>query len=181
MSSLALTPEEQKLSNLLIDVSAYIDESRAGLPPLVLRFAGGWVRDKCLGKQSQDVDIAINLLTGTAFAAKLKLYLEDPIHLEKHGLQAKDVRSVHTIKANPDKSKHLETVTTKIFDLDVDLVNLRKETYTDGSRNPIVEFGTAEEDALRRDATINALFYNVHTRQVSNLYRLVMPLASYLL
>jgi len=168
MGSLDLTAEEQKLSNLLLDVSAYIDKSRDGLPPLVLRFAGGWVRDKCLGKQSQDVDIAINVLTGTAFATKLKEYLDDTANLAKHGLQVEDVRSVHTIKANPDKSKHLETVTTKIFDLDVDLVNLRKETYTDGSRNPEVEFGTAQEDALRRDATINALFYNIHTGQVSS-------------
>lgn len=28
--------------------------------------------------------------------------------------------------------------------------------------------GTPEEDALRRDLTINALFYNVHTRLVED-------------
>lgn len=167
MNGIILNRQEQKLADLLLDVSATIEETRENLPPLVLRFAGGWVRDKCLGKESQDVDIAINLLTGTAFATQMKEYLDDPDHLKKHDLTPNDVHAVHTIKANPDKSKHLETVTTRIFDLDVDLVNLRKETYTDGSRNPEVEFGTAEEDALRRDATINALFYNIHTRQVS--------------
>jgi tRNA nucleotidyltransferase (CCA-adding enzyme) len=30
------------------------------------------------------------------------------------------------------------------------------------------KFGTAEEDALRRDATINALFYNLQTQQVED-------------
>jgi tRNA nucleotidyltransferase/poly(A) polymerase len=55
-----------------------------------------------------------------------------------------------------------------MLDLDLDFVNLRKETYAQDSRNPQMEFGTAEEDALRRDATINALFYNLHTDQVED-------------
>lgn len=29
-------------------------------------------------------------------------------------------------------------------------------------------FGTPLQDALRRDITINALFYNVHTREVED-------------
>jgi tRNA nucleotidyltransferase/poly(A) polymerase len=32
-----------------------------------------------------------------------------------------------------------------------------------------VRFGTAEEDAYRRDFTFNALFYNVNTSQVEDL------------
>ena len=31
------------------------------------------------------------------------------------------------------------------------------------------EFGTPVQDALRRDATINALFYNIHTRSVEDM------------
>jgi tRNA nucleotidyltransferase/poly(A) polymerase len=50
----------------------------------------------------------------------------------------------------------------------VDFVNLRRETYTAESRNPVVEFGTAEEDALRRDASVNALFYTLGTGQVED-------------
>lgn len=73
------------------------------------------------------------------------------------------------IDANPEKSKHLETATVKIFGLQIDLVNLRKETYVADSRNPTkLEFGTAEEDALRRDSTINALFYNIHTLEIED-------------
>lgn len=50
----------------------------------------------------------------------------------------------------------------------VDFVNLRKEVYTDQSRDPQVEFGTAVEDAYRRDATINSIFYNLDKRQVED-------------
>jgi tRNA nucleotidyltransferase (CCA-adding enzyme) len=45
----------------------------------------------------------------------------------------------------------------------VDFVNLRKETYCEDIRIPQMEFGTPAEDAHRRDATINALFYNLKT------------------
>ena len=41
-------------------------------------------------------------------------------------------------------------------------VNLRSETYAQGSRIPQMEFGTPEQDALRRDFTINSLFYNIN-------------------
>ena len=79
------------------------------------------------------------------------------------------IKDIHTIAANPEKSKHLETITIKMFGLDVDFVNLRKEIYDEQSRNPQMEFGTAEEDALRRDATVNALFYNLDTQNVEDL------------
>lgn len=157
---------------------------------LQLRFTGGWVRDKILGVESHDIDVSINKMTGLQFGLKMKEYLGKAENAAKHGVSnaggkgevvtanapssesAAVVKSVagnlHKIAANPEKSKHLETVTTRVFNLDVDLVNLRKETYADDSRNPQMEFGTPEEDALRRDATINALFYNIHTEAVED-------------
>jgi tRNA nucleotidyltransferase/poly(A) polymerase len=163
-----LTPREQQLRQLLLDVSRYIDESKEIKEKLELRFAGGWVRDKLLGVQSHDIDTAINAMTGAAFSTKMKSYLKDEDNLKKHSLKTADIHHIYKIPANPEKSKHLETATTKIFGFDVDLVNLRKETYSENSRNPQMEFGTAEEDALRRDATINALFYNLHSDQIED-------------
>lgn len=163
---ITLTPQEHKLRNLLLDVARYIDESKEIKEQLELRFAGGWVRDKLLDIPSHDIDTAINAMTGYAFSLKLKEYLDDPMNRLKHGI--KNVSNLHKIAANPEKSKHLETVTTKILGFDVDFVNLRKETYTMNSRNPQMEFGTAKEDALRRDATVNALFYNIHTEDVED-------------
>jgi hypothetical protein len=41
------------------------------------------------------------------------------------------------------------------------------------------KFGTPLQDALRRDITINALFYNVHTRKVEDLSEKVTYIVSY--
>ncbi|KAK2000637.1 poly A polymerase head domain-containing protein [Colletotrichum falcatum] len=165
---LSLTAKEEQLKNLLVDVAAFIDAAGRSPEPLVLRWAGGWVRDKLLGIESHDIDTAINAMTGYAFSLELRNYCAQDQYARKHKIGPDDMGSLHRIAANPDKSKHLETATTRMFGLDVDFVNLRKETYTQDTRNPIVEFGTAEEDALRRDATINALFYNLHTGLVED-------------
>jgi tRNA nucleotidyltransferase/poly(A) polymerase len=149
-------------------VARYIDESKEIKANLELRFAGGWVRDKLLGIPSHDIDATINAMTGYSFTLKMKEYLEDPKNMKKHGLDKYDVGNLHKIASNPEKSKHLETVTTKLLGFDVDFVNLRRETYMEHSRNPQMEFGTAEEDAKRRDATVNALFYNLHSNKVED-------------
>lgn len=165
---ITLTPRESQLRELLLDVARYIDESKEIKERIELRFAGGWVRDKLLDIPSHDIDTAINAMTGFAFSTKMQEYLNEEGNLQKHALEAKDLGNLHKIAANPEKSKHLETVTTKMFGFDLDFVNLRKETYTEDSRNPQMEFGTAVEDALRRDATINALFYNLRTDLVED-------------
>jgi tRNA nucleotidyltransferase (CCA-adding enzyme) len=190
---LELTEVESRLRQLLLDVAAYIDDTPAkeditGVPvpeelakqKTTLRWTGGWVRDKLLKVGSHDIDLAINKMTGEHFGLKMQEYLEIPGNAEKHGLIDKNDKSkgsdkskkiapgLHKIEANPEKSKNLETATTRIMGIDLDLVNLRKETYNEVSRNPEMEFGTAEEDAMRRDATVNAMFYNLHTCQVED-------------
>jgi tRNA nucleotidyltransferase (CCA-adding enzyme) len=79
---------------------------------------------------------------------------------------------VAVIRANPAKSKHLASATCSILGKDVDFVNLRTETYDGTSRVPdATAFGTAAEDAARRDFTINSLFYNVHTDSIEDYTR----------
>lgn len=178
-----LTPGENMLKTLLLNVAQYIHEQRiviggvevADYPETVLRFTGGWVRDRLLGIVSHDIDVGISTMTGYQFGMALKQYLDIPENLERYkelnpdDALKEEIVSLHKIEANPEKSKHLETVTTRIFGFDVDLVNLRKETYSEESRNPQMEFGTAEEDALRRDATVNALFYNLNESKLEDL------------
>jgi tRNA nucleotidyltransferase (CCA-adding enzyme) len=169
-ASLKLEPRETQLRDLLVDVAASVDaDPSASLPePLVLRWAGGWVRDRLLGTTSHDIDVAINAMTGLAFGERLRAFCDVPANAARHNVGPDDIGSLHKIAANPEKSKNLETTTVKVFGLDLDFVNLRTETYADDSRNPVVEFGSASDDARRRDATVNALFYNLHTREVED-------------
>lgn len=170
MTTLQLDPRERQLKSLLVDAAAYIDkaEDKTLDQKLVLRWAGGWVRDKLLGRPSHDIDVAINCMTGEVFGNRLRDFCDVPENIDRHSLRKEDIGNLHKIEKNPDKSKNLETATVRIFGLDVDFVNLRTETYVEDSRNPQMEFGTAEEDARRRDATVNALFYNIHTDEVED-------------
>jgi tRNA nucleotidyltransferase/poly(A) polymerase len=127
-----------------------------------VRCAGGWVRDKLLGRTSHDVDLAVDGdMTGAQFADLLVA------HVAQHcpGVRAS---GVGVIRKNPDQSKHLETATFVLHGLAVDCVALRSETYTD-SRIPQTAAGTAEQDAQRRDFTFNALFLNLATMRVEDL------------
>ncbi|KAK9432121.1 hypothetical protein V1505DRAFT_354257 [Lipomyces doorenjongii] len=164
LSRMVLDEKEQQIRDLLVEACTDIDARESDRKEdLVLRFTGGWVRDKLLGQHSHDLDVGINRMTGYDFAKKLQSFIAR--HPQKYD---KMMQGIHKIEMNPEKSKHLETTTTKLHGIDIDFVNLRTETYTESSRIPDMKFGTAEEDALRRDATINALFYNLQTQQVED-------------
>lgn len=140
------------------------------------RIAGGWVRDKLLQLPSHDLDVSLSSLTGHNFALFLQAYLASdafaatPLKaaMDAHAHDTTMISHIGKIAANPEQSKNLETATARVLGLDVDFVNLRKEAYEGGSRIPIMSFGTPYEDAMRRDMTVNSLFYNVHTQQVED-------------
>ncbi|XP_015618205.1 tRNA nucleotidyltransferase cca2 isoform X2 [Oryza sativa Japonica Group] len=149
-----LTEKEERIFRRLLDVVRHF-----GLGTQ-LRVAGGWVRDKLLGKDSTDIDIALDNMTGQNFCEKVNEYSE---------LLGEEQKGIGVIQCNPDQSKHLETARMLIFDIWIDFVNLRSEKYAENSRIPTVEIGTAKEDAFRRDLTINSLFFNINTNTVEDL------------
>eukprot|EP00472_Partenskyella_glossopodia_P011563 CAMPEP_0197530558 /NCGR_PEP_ID=MMETSP1318-20131121/32214_1 /TAXON_ID=552666 /ORGANISM="Partenskyella glossopodia, Strain RCC365" /LENGTH=589 /DNA_ID=CAMNT_0043086449 /DNA_START=108 /DNA_END=1880 /DNA_ORIENTATION=+ len=151
---ITLVPMEQKIFGCIKQMLL-----ERGMKTTV-RVAGGWVRDKCLGKESDDIDIAVDDMTGEEFAKCVVDYLSS---------QGEEARSIGVIKANPDKSKHLATATFSIFGVHIDVNNLRSEEYAESSRIPTTRLGTAEEDASRRDFTVNALFYNINEERVEDL------------
>ena len=104
-------------------------------------------------------------MKGHTFATHLKEYADRPDVKDKYG---GTVGHVGKIKANPQQSKHLEAGTAAVLGLQVDFVNLRTEIYDNSSRIPIATFGTAAEDALRRDSTVNSLFYNLTSSEVED-------------
>ncbi|KAI9916998.1 hypothetical protein PsorP6_017197 [Peronosclerospora sorghi] len=156
-SVVKLTRAEEKLFSFLLQVATQPEAMGT-----VLRVAGGWVRDKLLGQESEDVDIVLDRMTGRAFADLVNAY---------ETAQGREKIAVGVIKANPEQSKHLETATMQIGENMgwVDFVNLRAETYaSDDTRIPTVAIGTPRQDAERRDFTINSLFYNLATKQVED-------------
>ncbi|KAL0581370.1 CCA tRNA nucleotidyltransferase, mitochondrial [Marasmius crinis-equi] len=153
-----LTETEEKICVLLDKCTNHLRENK-GIHT-ECRIAGGWVRDKLLGSQSNDIDVALTDIMGYAFAEHLAEFAR---------AEGMEVGTIGKIAQNPDQSKHLETATFSVLGRSIDLVNLRSEEYASGSRIPTgVTFGTPEQDALRRDITINALFYNCHTRLVED-------------
>lgn len=151
LPNVRLTNEENKIFNFLADV-----KKTFGLN-VEFRVAGGWVRDKLMGKESDDIDIAISNMTGAELASYIKK------HPQSRQIMGKD----YTVPINPEKSKHLETVAVELFGNKIDFVNLRSETYGD-TRVPTMEMGTPEADAQRRDLTINSLFYNTETGKIED-------------
>uniref|UniRef100_A0ACD5YJF2 Uncharacterized protein n=1 Tax=Avena sativa TaxID=4498 RepID=A0ACD5YJF2_AVESA len=158
--SVELTEKEEQIFRRLLDVVRHF-----GLGTQV-RVAGGWVRDKLLGKDSTDIDIALDNMTGQNFCERVNEYSEF-IGEEQKGIGSSDI--LYFFCSNPDQSKHLETATMLIYGIWIDFVNLRSEKYAENSRIPTVEIGTAKEDAFRRDLTINSLFYNINTKLVEDL------------
>ncbi|KAL1699400.1 hypothetical protein EV121DRAFT_265176 [Schizophyllum commune] len=156
--SVRLTEDEDKLCTLLDDCTKYLRDEK-GINTSC-RIAGGWVRDKLLGSQSNDIDVALSDVLGLTFAEHLAEFAKS---------RGVPVGTIGEIKANPNQSKHLATATCKIHGYAIDLVNLRSEQYATDSRIPTeMAFGTPLQDALRRDITINALFYNIHDRAVED-------------
>ncbi|CAA0809892.1 Polynucleotide adenylyltransferase family protein [Striga hermonthica] len=148
-----LTAKEEQIFDRLLQVLRHFNLQTQ------LRVAGGWVRDKLLGKECYDIDIALDNMLGKEFCEKVNEYLSS---------KGEEAQGVGVIQCNPDQSKHLETARMRLFDVWVDFVNLRSEDYSENSRIPTMRFGTAEEDAYRRDLTINSLFYNINTSAVED-------------
>ncbi len=157
-----LTPNETSIFNL-------IKEARNELAPGVqLRIAGGWVRDRLLNKISDDIDIAVTGGDGTAIANAVRQY-----DLKKNkGSRTEDPYSVSLekgIEGQGGKSEGLKVGAVSIDGIKVEFVPMRKESYTRDSRVPsIVATDDPKDDVLRRDLTINAIYYNVDTNEIED-------------
>ena len=141
---LPLTAHESAIFGVLREVGA-----SAGTE---VRVAGGWVRDKLVGRDSHDIDVCVDTVSGADFAAHVNAFL---------AARGDATSTVGVIHANPDQSKHLETATVRVLGSWVDFVGLRAEVYEGDSRIPRVSAGTPVQDAMRRDFTLNAMFYNI--------------------
>ena len=148
-----LNSTEKEVFKILLEVSKQYFNNTP------VRIVGGWVRDKILGEESSDIDIMTVDVAGIDFARAVADYVgsKDP----------------HLIKANPEKSKNIETAKAQVplpsgETVEVDFAMARKEEYNDNSRIPVTTPGNAKDDAMRRDLTINCLFYNLQENKVED-------------
>lgn len=97
-------------------------------------FAGGWVRDYVMGHPSQDIDIA----TSAAPVEVMNLF-------------------PHTVLVG----LHFGVVIVTLGGFQFEVATFRKDLrYIDGRHPEGIEMSNPLEDALRRDFTINGMFYD---------------------
>ena len=110
---------------------------------------GGFVRDFILQRgNAKDIDI-VAVGSGIDLALKVSQLLPH--------------------KPKVQVFKNYGTAMLRAFDMDIEFVGARKESYAEDSRNPVVENGTLEDDQNRRDFTINALALSLNTSNYGDL------------
>lgn len=112
---------------------------------------GGAVRDYVMGNEIKDVDIVISLPNGGINFANYLFendYLtSQPVVYPTYGT------AMFKLKKFPN--------------IEIEAVQTRKEQYKDkNSRNPETEYGSLYEDAIRRDLSINALYYDLTNEEI---------------
>ena len=112
---------------------------------------GGSVRDLCMGNEIKDIDLVIDLENGGIEFAKYcmdkELLTHDVVLFERYGV------AMFAFKEFPNEQ--------------IECVMTRGEKYLDkNSRNPETIFASIEDDCIRRDLTINALYYNISTGEI---------------
>ena len=104
---------------------------------------GGWVRDCILKRDHPDKDIDIVVIgSGIEIARKAARKINPGIKVSVF--------------------KNFGTAMFKNEEYNIEFVGARKESYDKGSRKPVVEDGTLEDDQKRRDFTINALAISIN-------------------
>ncbi len=111
--------------------------------------AGGFVRDKVMGKESNDLDIVVSLPAGGINLAQL---------LYKKG-----------ISSRPVIFQRFGTAQVIISGNKIEFVMARKESYRHKSRKPDIVQGTITEDIYRRDFTVNSLIMNVMNGKIRDI------------
>ena len=104
---------------------------------------GGYVRDIFLERPTNDIDVVV-VGSGIEVAQALQKAL---------GKNEKTGRW----RAHLAVYRNFGTAQIKFYDTEVEFVGARRESYDRGSRKPVVEDGTLEDDQNRRDFTINAM------------------------
>ncbi|MFN0157497.1 MAG: CCA tRNA nucleotidyltransferase [Bacteroidota bacterium] len=122
--------------------------------------AGGMVRDQLMGNATKDIDLTIAAPQGGIEFAN---WLAIRLGIHKDGSNPVIFPRFGTAKLSLAGISHNGI---DLSPVDIETVMTRKEYYSEDSRKPEVEYGTPEEDVLRRDLTINALLMDIVSGEI---------------
>jgi poly(A) polymerase len=136
-----------------LEITSYIGEITKGTEFEHHIYAvGGSVRDLVMGREIKDIDLVIDIPEG---GVRFAQWCKDNGHTG--GVVMYPTYGTAMFRFGKFSEDEIECVMT------------RGEKYTDaGSRNPETRFAPITEDAMRRDLTINALYYNISERKVED-------------
>ncbi|MGO9482810.1 MAG: CCA tRNA nucleotidyltransferase [Candidatus Kryptoniota bacterium] len=107
---------------------------------------GGYVRDLILGIRNKDIDVMV---------------IGDPISFAREVERNLNGTALVVFEK-------FRTAQMTITDAKLEIVGARKESYEVGSRKPLVQEATLEEDLSRRDFTINAMAISLNKSPAAN-------------
>lgn len=140
-----MTSYKQALNNNIFKVIS-LAAKELGLESYVI---GGFVRDYILQRgDHKDIDVV-------AVGSGIEL--------------AKKVSELLPHKPKVQIFKNFGTAMLRAYNMEVEFVGARKESYSEESRNPEVERGSLQDDQNRRDFTINALALSLNEQSYGNL------------
>ena len=114
------------------------------LENIELRLVGGWVRDHLLNVPCNDLDITIKGIEPNTFAE----LINEKVNKDKNHIKNITLKRPNGLEINLAK--------IQIYDVMIDFVELKENAF---------------QDAIRRDFTFNALFYNILENKIEDLLK----------
>jgi len=148
----------EELIKIPFNIFNLISEYTASNKGTKVAFVGGYIRDLLIKKFhkkafSKPIDIDI-VIEGSSLS--LAKFIKKNIS-EVEICLIKEFNLYNTVELN-------------INDLKIDIASARKEIYSTPGSNPLITNSTIEDDLKRRDFTINAIAFEVSTKQIFDLY-----------